>query len=226
MELTKPKLLKQGWPILVFDIPDPIWEEIEEIVEDGKRTKDHPLSYLKENINAGYNHSDTVGNEYQCNVNINLIQKSFLFPWILRLSEKYCTHLGFDSPKPNSLGFYRSTVIYPRHLLSHSEGYDMWINFAKKGSRNRPHTHRPCDIAGVIYCQNKSKDPTIFHMGKNSVEYSGIEKTMILIRADLLHEVKEKMTDDERITIAFNVNFTSGSGVNRISQIQNLSFRF
>ena len=69
MALTKPKLLKQGYPILVFDIPDPIWEEIEEIVEDGKRIKDHPLSYLKEHINFGYNHFDN-GNEYQCNVNI------------------------------------------------------------------------------------------------------------------------------------------------------------
>ena len=33
-------------------------------------------------------------------------------------------------------------------------------------------------------------------MDKNSVEYSGIEKTMILIRSDLFHEVKEKMTDE------------------------------
>ena len=193
-------------------------------VEDGIMKSSDFEIYLKEHVNFGYNHFDTVGNEYQCNVNINLIQKSFLFPWILRLSQKYCNHLGFNSPKPNGYGFYRSTAIHTRHMLSHSDGYDMWINFAKRGSRNKPHIHPPCDIAGVIYCQNKSKDPTIFHMGKNSVEYSGIEKTMILIRADLLHEVKEKMTDDERITIAFNVNFTPGSKVNRISQTQNLSF--
>ena len=32
MALKKPKLLKKEWPILVFDIPDPIWEEIGEIV--------------------------------------------------------------------------------------------------------------------------------------------------------------------------------------------------
>ena len=223
MALTKPKLLKQGWPILVFDIPDPIWEEIGEIVEEGKRTKDHPLSYLKEHINVGYNRIIDNGNEYQCNVSTHLIQKSFLFPWILRVSEKYCTHLGFNSPKPNRLGYYRSTVIHTRHVLSHSDGYDMWINFAKKGSRNEPHMHLPCDIAGVIYCQNKSKDPTIFHMDKNSVEYSGIEKTMILIRSNLLHEVKEKMTDDERITIAFNINFIPGAGVNRISDLQKIN---
>ena len=61
-------------------------------------------------------------------------------------------------------------------------------------------------------------------MGKNSVEYDGIEKTMILIRADLYHEVKEKMTDDERITIAFNINFTLGSGVNnRISDLKKIN---
>ena len=224
MALTKPKLLKKEWPILVFDIPDPIWEEIGEIVEEGKRTKDHPLSYLKEHINAGYNRNIDNGNEYQCNVSTHLIQKSFLFPWILRVSEKYCTHLGFNSPEKNLDGAYRSTVMHSRHMFWHSDGYDMWINFAKKGSRNKPHIHPPCDIAGVIYCQNKSKDPTIFHMGKNSVEYDGIEKTMILIRADLYHEVKEKMTDDERITIAFNINFTLGSGVNnRISDLKKVN---
>ena len=221
MALTKPKLLKKGWPILAFDIPDPIWEEIGEIVEDGRRTKEHPLSYLKEHINVGYNSNIDNGNEYQCNVSTHLIQKSFLFPWILRVSEKYCTHLGFNYPGQTLDGSYRSTVMHSRHMFWHWEGYDMWINFAKMGSRNKPHIHPPCDIAGVIYYQNKSKDPTIFHMGKNSVEYDGIEKTMILIRADLYHEVKEKMTDDERITIAFNINFTLGSGVNnRISDLK------
>ena len=223
MELTKPKLLKKGWPILVFDIPDPIWEEIGEIVEEGKRTKDHPLSYLKEHINVGYNRIIDNGNEYQCNVSTHLIQKSFLFPWILRVSEKYCTHLGFNSPEKNLDGSYRATVLHSRHRFLHSDGYDMWMNFAKMGSRNKPHVHPICDIAGVIYCQNKSKDPTIFHMGKNSVEYGGIEKTMILIRSNLLHEVKEKMTDDERITIAFNINFIPGAGVNRISDLQKIN---
>lgn len=228
MNLTKPKLLKKDWPVLIFDIPDPIWQEIEEIEEEGRRYKDHPLSYLKAHYNAGYGRNkNEIGNDYQCNIPLYLIQKSFWFPWVLKVAEEYSKYLNFNITNESSKG--RNVVMSSRYNMQHhtDEFYDVWLNFAYKGNKNFPHYHPYADIAGVVYCKNKSLEPTYFYKTKidytgkpvvvDSSKYRGREKTMVLFPANLWHEVKEKKDDDERITLAFNLNFLDHSGVQRIA---------
>ena len=201
--MSKVKKLKDR-PVLIFDIPDIIWNEIHEMVNESRFFKDHPLSHLKEHHNLGYS-EENKWNDYQCNISPYLIQKSFWFPWTLRLAETYCELLGLDNKAVK-----RNILLPCRNSFQHDDFYDIWTNFAYKGNKNPPHYHPPADIAGVIYYKNPSLEPTHFYdMNelKNSVQYPGNEQTMVLFPANTWHEVKEKQDDDERITIAFNLNF-------------------
>ena len=55
----------------------------------------------------------------------------------------------------------------------------------------------------MIYVKNH-KHPTIFT--QSGVQYAGEEGTMIFFPSDTEHMVEEQTSDEERITIAFNVS--------------------
>ena len=46
------------------------------------------------------------------------------------------------------------------------DGYDFWINFAEKGSKNPPHQHQGA-LSGVIYIKNTKNDDLRGFMWKN-----------------------------------------------------------
>ena len=176
-------------PVTVFDLPDEIVDEINSWVDHCREIKDHPLSDLKSHENFGYLY-DGDGkkhNSYQCSIPRDLLESSFTFPLIIR------------SCADTFGGYHRSYGLLKWE--GHFDGYDIWMNFAYQGDDNPAHSHRG-DYSGIIYVKNDGH-PTVFpqfryeHVGKNG--------TMILFPSCLLHQVNEKMTTSERITIAFNV---------------------
>ena len=88
-----------------------------------------------------------------------------------------------------------------RNWVWHFDWYDIWSNFAYQGDDNPTHNHAGF-LSGVIYYKNH-KHPTIFDQYK--VAYEGLDKTMVMFPAKVLHHVEPQRQNKERITLAFNI---------------------
>jgi hypothetical protein len=176
-------------PILICNLPVLIFQEINSWVEESKKIKNHPLAELKAHENVAYLSEDgKKHNSYQCSISSYLIESSFWLAYTLRVCALYWG------------GHHRDYFI--RKWDGHFDGYDVWINFSYKGDDNPTHAH-PGNISGVIYVENDSQ-PTIFP--EHNIQYDGKIGTMILFPSKIMHYVEKKYTDQERITIAFNIN--------------------
>ena len=189
-EFLKMKKLREGCPVLVFDIPKVIRKEIDGWVKESRKFKDHPLAELKAHENVGYKMMDgKVHNSYQTSISPHLIEQSFWLAWVLRLTAKYwgmgTSHREFSLRKWNG----------------HFDSYDIWTNFAYKGDDNPSHNHAGF-LSGVIYYKNHTH-PTIFD--HYNVAYEGKDGTMVMFPANVLHHVEPQHQNKERITLAFNI---------------------
>ena len=186
------KKLQDGCPVMIAKIPKPILKEIDVWVKESKKIKNHPLAELKAHENVGYRYAG-IGkkhNSFQCSISPTLIEQSFWFPWVLRLTAKYWgaekIHRNFEL----------------RRWHGHFDGYDVWTNFAYKGDDNPRHNHKGF-LSGVIYYQNHNH-PTFFD--EYDCAYAGDNGTMVMFPSQVLHHVKEQTSSKERITLAFNIN--------------------
>jgi len=177
-----------GPDIFMMRLPDPIVAECWMMTEACRKIKEHPLSALKMHENAGFSNEGERGNSYQCAVPVQLVDNSYWLALILRM---IAHEFG---------GFHRDYMI--RRYSGHFDAYDVWANFAYKGDYNPPHIHSAA-YSGVIYVKNH-KHPTIFT--ESGVQYAGEEGTMVFFPSDTEHMVEEQTSDEERITIAFNVS--------------------
>jgi len=59
-------------------------------------------------------------------------------------------------------------------------------------------------LSGVIYIQNDFQIPTKFI---TEIEHKGTSGDIVIFPSDLLHEVEELKETQERITVAFNLNY-------------------
>ena len=185
------KRLKDGCPVLIFDIPRQIQKELDVWVKESKKTKNDPLSALKAHNNVGYLHFG-VGeayNSYQCSIPPRLIEDSYWLPWVLRISTKYW---GQDE---------NHRLFKLRSWSGHFDGYDIWTNFSYKGDQNPRHNHSGF-LSGVIYYKNHGH-PTIFN--DYGVSYEGKDGTMVLFPSPTAHSVDIQTANKERITLAFNI---------------------
>ena len=175
------KHLKEECPIRVIELPKEIMEEIDSWVKYGREIKSHPLYMLK-------NHENSGKNSYQVSVPSRMVEESFWLALTLRLAAILYgkKHRDYKIKK----------------LDGHFDAYDVWLNFSYKGDYNPEHIHAG-SYSGVIYCENPDLCPTQFP--DYDVEYKGERGTMILFPSDVAHEVKEQLTDNERVTIAFNI---------------------
>ena len=175
-------------PYLNCKLPKQIFQEVQLWAKECKKIKNHPLSELKAHENVGYLSIDgKKHNSYQCAVPANLVENSFWLAYTLRVCASYWG------------GGHRQYKL--RKWEGHFDGLDIWANFAYKGNDNPVHNHAG-NISGVIYVQNDNH-PTIFpDFGK---KYSGDNGNMILFNSETLHYVEPKITNSERITIAFNI---------------------
>lgn len=101
---------------------------------------------------------------------------------------------------------------------------NMWINVNNKGGYNRPHTHVGSIFSGVFYVKG-SKDcgnlvfmhPNIYHdvfvpkvkqldeYSSNRWEITPRENALILFSSEIVHYVETNLTNEDRISIAFNI---------------------
>tara|TARA_E500000318_G_scaffold11968_1_gene10813 strand:+ start:744 stop:1289 length:546 start_codon:yes stop_codon:yes gene_type:complete len=167
--------------IHLVSIPDLLWHDILNLKYKCDQIRQNPLSFLKLHENAG-------SNAFQVSLPSSDFEKSYLMPFILR----YCSDL---------IGCSHREICF-RKNEGHFDTYDIWINYAGKNSVNPVHSHFG-NISGVIYIENRFKEPIFFP--KRNIVYEGEPKTMILFPSTESHEVKEKKTDGERITMAFNL---------------------
>jgi hypothetical protein len=167
--------------IHLITIPDLLWHDVLNLKDKCDQIRQDPLSFLKLHENAGLN-------AYQVSLPSSDFEKSYLMPFIIRCCAGIikCSH--------RELCFRKNE--------GHFDIYDIWINYAGKNSSNPVH-HHPGNISGVIYIENEFKEPILFP--KKNIVYEGKPKTMILFPSTEGHEVKEKKTEGERITMAFNL---------------------
>ena len=182
--------LRDGCPVMVAKIPPQILKEIDVWVKESKRFKDNPLAELKAHENVGYLSLDgKTHNSYQTSISPHLVDSSFWLAWVLRLTAKY-----WGMGKTN-----RDFKL--RKWDGHFDGYDIWTNFAYKGDDNPTHNHAGF-LSGVIYYKNH-KHPTIFD--QYNCAYEGLDGTMVMFPAQVLHHVEPQIANKERITLAFNI---------------------
>jgi uncharacterized protein (TIGR02466 family) len=104
-----------------------------------------------------------------------------------------------------------------------------WININPPGAYNVSHTHPGCDYAGVFYINLPDDDSPIVFDGPEShyhhstysmysdnfksyygiypeIEVHPTEGTVIIFPSSLRHFVDDNKSDEDRISIAFNVN--------------------
>ena len=184
------KKLRAGCPVMIADIPKQIQKELDGWIKESRKFKDHPLAALKAHENVGYLTMDgKKHNSYQCSISPRLIEESFWLAWVLRLTAKYWgmgkNHREFSLRKWNG----------------HFDSYDIWTNFAYKGDDNPTHNNAGL-LSGVIYYKNH-KHPTIFD--QYQCGYEGLDGTMVMFPASVLHHVEPQTVNKERITLAFNI---------------------
>jgi hypothetical protein len=175
--------------LFVGEIPDEIFLELAKFVEHCRKIKDHPLGSL-------YNHENNGQNSYQISIPSPLLEQSFLFPYLIKLGEHLLKTFDITIDK-------HQRPVRLRSNINHFDGYDCWINFTNKGDINPLHNHAG-DLSGVIYYSNIDKCPTIF---ENNVQYAGKSKEIIIFPASMKHYVNTHNSDNERITISFNLYF-------------------
>lgn len=176
------------YPILRGKLPLELIEELDYIVEQCNKIKNHPLYYLREHKNYGKN-------TYQVSVPSPLLESSFIFAFVIYMGEYFIN-------KEKNIPFYElRRNIGVRKIKNHFDGYDFWINYANIGDKNPKHNHSGL-LSGVIYVKNESKESTIFEDG---FTYCGDKGDIIMFPSEYFHQVNEKIKDTERITIAFNL---------------------
>ena len=179
------KKLQENCPVMIAKIPDLIMKEIDVWVDECKKIKEHPYAELK------HLRIETLENDFfRIKVSESLIKESFWLPWILKLCSEYVgnntTDLDFD------------IEIFDNGSQS---SWGVWTNFYQRGNCLSDHIHNG-DLSGVIYCKNHDH-PTFFN--DYDIGYEGIDGTMILFPSNTRHHVKEQLSDEERITISFNI---------------------
>ena len=197
-DILKMDKLHKDAPIMVTSIPKLIMDEIDEWVVECRKIKDHPLSELKLHQNVG---SPT--NTYQTSVPTHLIENSFWLAWVLRLTSIYWKD-EIDVPddwEEFECNTHPHRFLHLKKQHGHFDGCPVWTNFSYKGNFNESHQHDGF-VSGVIYYKNH-EHPTIFD--EHNIGYVGTDKTMVLFKSDVRHHVEKQLSDEERITIAFNI---------------------
>ena len=139
---------------------------------------------------------------------------------------------SFDINKPNIL--LHSTIAKAVSRISYfKQGTTVrihgWMNINKKGDYNRSHNHPGSDMSGILYlkCNKKSgrvvfDSPYTFSSWNELSSYNDefventncyksyrfypIEGRMLVFPAHFRHLVEENESDEDRISIAFNLN--------------------
>ena len=142
--------------------------------------------------------SSSVLDEYECNYTLKFINKCII---------EYLNLIGNISEIPSS------------------ELQDSWITKTKKGNYAHVHTHGLTDIAGVYYISTNGKDGDlsfenlnnllsgnyIYHVIGQKVSAPLENGLLLLWPGNLSHSTEVNTTDNERLSLSFNINFSRNS---------------
>ena len=187
------RLPLDGCPLLEVKMPQTIHNEWCQWTEKYREYKNHELGFLKEHLNKGEN-------SYQISVSSYDLEKSFCYPFMIKLCEYYVHKINkIDYNDLKRACLVRST---PGEL----DINDFWINYANKGSLNPIHEHAG-DVSCVIYVKNTQDNPTYLMWNENQINYECEDGYIIMFPANMKHWVEEKITEEERISGSVNFVF-------------------
>ena len=140
------------------------------------------------------------------------------------------TSIRKDTPVMNKLiniAMYKAVLVFEDYGIKSNykcSFENAWININQKGASNLAHIHPGCILSGVFYvkCNEDSGD---FYMLNDkpsnyinasitkrdnaftyeSVGYKPIKNRLILFPSWVLHGVQDNKSDEDRISIAFNI---------------------
>lgn len=185
-------------PVLLGQVPSVILKELHEFTAVCRGFKDHELGFLRNHVNGGTKgFGSEAGNSFQASVPANLVESSFLFPFLNHLGEFYISQTA-----KVAIEELNRRVQLRRHP-GHFDGYDLWINFAYEGDENPEHNHGG-SLSGVIYIDDPEQSPTHF---ENGMSYQGSPGDIVMFPAGYKHSVPMKTSDEERITFAYNLDW-------------------
>ena len=124
---------------------------------------------------------------------------------------RYCQYIGFPS--------HHSTSQYDPPQLEYDR--KSWINTFKKNSYAHIHSHSLADISGVYYFQTTGNDGTLFFETpvrestctdawvqlSNRIPVPAKVGKMVLFPGWINHGVSQNFTDNDRISISWNIDF-------------------
>jgi len=145
------------------------------------------------------------------------------YPWKDEIPSSFV--YGQDNNFLNCCGLLTSYILKhtKEYVTTLSTGYDTveisdsWVNVSIKNSYQNYHNHPIADIAGVYYYKTQGNDGDLVFRGDSTgldmsklarnrnVTYPPQEGRLILFPAFLDHCVTANKTDNERISIAFNI---------------------
>jgi uncharacterized protein (TIGR02466 family) len=133
---------------------------------------------------------------------------------------EYKQNFLFESIKKN-LYQYMMLIEAPMHSVSKFKLTESWLTQTLKNEYHHTHSHSISNISGVYYYKTNEKDGDIFfetpvfqtEISKpfnylpNRVHYTPIVGRLILFPGWLKHGTKVNTTDNERISLSFNISF-------------------
>jgi hypothetical protein len=181
------------WDLVKLKFPNDLFFELDEFISECKRIKESPFKYLKF-------HNNQRETNFQVSIPSYLIERSFTFPYLIHLGEFFVNKLtGADYEN-----IKRHVTL--RRWSGHFDSYDMWAVFSYKNDRNLSHIHS-APISGIIYYTD-SDIPTQFTNKDNQIlNVYGQKGDVVIFPGNLYHMVDVKLSDNERITIPFNLNY-------------------
>ena len=131
---------------------------------------------------------------------------------------KYLSHVNWS-------GLLTSDPVVPETIGNTFKIMNSWINIAEKGVKHDYHAHPGYLIAGVYYFRVSKEQSGINFNNPNlmmyncnfpegqlspqSIEFIPNDGDIILFPAWLQHGTHENQSDEERISVAFNINYIS-----------------
>ena len=178
--------------ILKHKLPSLIYKELQRCIKHTDKIRKNKLACLLEHRNFGTN-------SYQVSLPFNLLEGSFFQAYLIYLGEWFrCKYekLSFEETR---------RTVRMRKNEHHFDGYDLWVNYAEKGSINSKHSHAG-NLSGVIYYTDCKNSPTCF---ENGFSYKGTKGDIIIFPANTVHYVPIHKDKKSRVTLSYNLYFTS-----------------